>query len=91
MLKHKRNEYQITTLKVNNFYRSFDDVPLSIAGKWKVGNDEYGFYVAISTSEGEIKARNNDWIIKLPSGEFYTCKPDIFKKNYQEVYILDSH
>ncbi|HMS90751.1 MAG TPA: hypothetical protein PKC87_00890 [Candidatus Absconditabacterales bacterium] len=73
------------TQLIDNNFRSLDDVPLSIAGKGKVGNDEYGFYVAIPTSEGDVKARNNDWIIKLPSGEFYTCKPDIFKKNYQEV------
>lgn len=39
----------------------------------------------ISTLEGEMIARENDWIIKGIRGEFYPCKPDIFEKSYEEV------
>ena len=28
-----------------------------------------------------------DWIIKGVNGEFYPCKPDIFQKTYEAVYV----
>ena len=28
---------------------------------------------------------NKDYIIKGINGEYYPCKPDIFKKTYEEV------
>lgn len=55
------------------------------AATWKVGEDEEGFYLLIPTLEGDMKARNNDFIIKGVNGEFYPCKPDIFHKTYEEV------
>lgn len=30
-------------------------------------------------------ATEGDWIIKGVQGEFYACKPDIFKQTYEEV------
>ena len=59
--------------------------------KW---SEEVGFtnYVserdgqlAIETLEGTMVASPLDWIIKGVSGEFYPCKPDIFKKTYEPV------
>lgn len=42
--------------------------------------------VAIKTLEGtSYELTNNDWIIKGVKGEFYPCKPDIFKQTYEEV------
>lgn len=41
--------------------------------------------VAIKTLEGGIIASIGDYIIKGIKGEFYPCKPDIFKKTYEEV------
>jgi hypothetical protein len=37
----------------------------------------------IKTLEGIMTAQKNDWIIKGINGEFYPCKPDIFKKTYE--------
>lgn len=37
----------------------------------------------IRTREGEMMARPGDWIIKGVQGEFYPCKPDIFKQTYE--------
>ena len=37
----------------------------------------------IRTSEGEMTANANDWIIKGVKGEFYPCKPDIFAATYE--------
>ena len=38
----------------------------------------------IKTLEGGMYITKNDWIIKGINGEFYPCKPDIFKKTYEE-------
>lgn len=37
----------------------------------------------IPTLEGEHIASKNDYIIKGIAGEFYPCKPDIFKATYK--------
>ena len=39
----------------------------------------------IDTLEGRMKANINDYIIKGLRGEFYPCKPDVFKKKYEEI------
>jgi hypothetical protein len=39
----------------------------------------------IDTLEGQMTASIGDYIIKGVNGEFYPCKPDIFKKTYEEV------
>ena len=41
--------------------------------------------LVIKTLEGEHIANIGDWIIKGVAGEFYPCKPSIFKKTYEEV------
>ena len=71
------------TQLINNEFRSLDDIPFSDCRNWKTGKDEQGFFVAIPTLEGEMKARNNDWIIRGVDGEYYPCKPNIFHKTYE--------
>ncbi len=39
----------------------------------------------IITPEGDMHARQSDWIIKGVKGEFYPCKPDIFNLTYEAV------
>ena len=39
----------------------------------------------IDTLEGVHKANVGDYIIKGIKGEYYPCKPDIFKETYYEV------
>lgn len=39
----------------------------------------------IKTLEGDMIALVGDYIIKGVNGEFYPCKPDIFKKTYELV------
>ncbi len=53
------------------------------AKKWMVGTLYHTLY--IPTLEGEMKATVGDWIIKGVKGEFYPCKPDIFKMTYERV------
>ena len=37
----------------------------------------------IETLEGVMHVQAYDWIIKGVKGEFYPCKPDIFKATYE--------
>jgi hypothetical protein len=41
--------------------------------------------VTIKTLEGDIMADFGDYVIKGVKGEFYPCKPDIFKLTYDAV------
>lgn len=43
---------------------------------------ETGKPIIIKTLEGEHIASLGDYIIKGISGEFYPCKPNIFRKTY---------
>ena len=41
--------------------------------------------LTIDTLEGEMRADIGDYVIKGVNGEYYPCKPDIFKKSYEIV------
>lgn len=43
---------------------------------------DWALVVIIKTLEGEMVARQGDWIIRGVKGEFYPCKPDIFEMTY---------
>lgn len=45
----------------------------------------FGGRLNIKTIEGLMLASIGDYIIKGVQGEFYPCKPDIFKQTYDEV------
>lgn len=49
---------------------------------WKVPGE-----LVIKTLEGEHLANIGDYIIKGVHGEFYPCKPDIFRETYEEVEV----
>lgn len=52
----------------------------------KYTDDEKPVNLIIETLEGDHLASIDDYIIKGVHGEFYPCKPDIFKETYEEVY-----
>jgi hypothetical protein len=43
------------------------------------------YSISITTLEGEMCVLPNDWVIQGVKGEFYPCKPDIFKATYEEA------
>ena len=60
--------------------------------KWFCDKEEYFKHVAndrevfkIITLEGTMECSPGDYIIKGIKGEFYPCKPDIFRSTYDEV------
>lgn len=57
---------------------------------WAGANNIYGWTEPdtscyIFTLEGKMECRPGDYIIKGVKGEFYPCKPDIFKATYELV------
>lgn len=70
-----------SVIALNSTKFGLDPVRLHVASdeeKAKGEND----YIIIPTLEGNMKATIGDYIIKGINGEFYPCKPDIFKKTY---------
>jgi hypothetical protein len=49
-----------------------------------------GDSIEIRTLEGTMRADKLDWVIKGVKGEFYPCKPDIFKAIYEPVADVDA-
>lgn len=45
--------------------------------------------LCIETLEGDMKATIGDYIIKGVDGELYPCKPEIFKKTYEECIVVE--
>ena len=45
----------------------------------------------IETLEGNMNVSVGDYIIKGIAGEFYPCKPDIFKETYETVSMVSDN
>ena len=45
----------------------------------------------IETLEGNMNVSVGDYIIKDIQGEFYPCKPDIFKKTYETISMVSDN
>jgi len=83
--KFRKKPVVIEAIQFNGTDKSFKDI--NTFTDYSIENpSEDNLY--ISTLEGDMSIRKGDWIIKGVKGEFYPCKPDIFKETYEEV-ILD--
>lgn len=52
---------------------------------WRAGAAGARADIFIDTLEGTHHVSKGDYVIKGVNGEFYSCKPDIFEKTYEEV------
>lgn len=83
MPKYRKKQIIIDAIKwtgdnLSDICREFPDFKLAYTLTEK---DDLGIY----TLEGLMWASKGDYIIKGIKGEFYACKPDIFKETYEEV------
>lgn len=83
MAKYRKKQIVIEAIQWNgdNLYdicQEFPDFKLSYT---LTNKNDLGIY----TLEGIMWAEIGDYIIKGIRGEFYACKPDIFKETYEEV------
>jgi hypothetical protein len=52
---------------------------------WSIGCLKGITGLIIPTLEGDYVAQQGDWIIRGVKGEYYPCKPEIFKATYEPV------
>ena len=60
-------------------------------GAWEVGEAPVIVDMQIRTLEGNMSVSVGDYIIKGIEGEFYPCKPDIFKETYETVSMVSDN
>lgn len=88
MAKYRKKPVEIDTIQWtgDNYDEIYDFVGQKL-GRVKIGFSTSGAFdqLIIPTLEGEHRADVGDWIIKGVKGEFYPCKPDIFKQTYEPV------
>ena len=83
MAKYRKRPVVIEAIKWEATKQSFDEI-VKFGIRWNPGDmGSDSFY--IQTLGVEMKVTKGDYIIKDEIGEFYPCKPDIFKKTYEKV------
>ena len=55
------------------------------AEHWSTATDGNADRVFIYTPRGVVSAREGDWIVRGPSGDFYPCAAGAFAATYEEV------
>lgn len=84
--------YRKKPVEIQAMRFDYHDNGLEALPEWIDGNTAQHCYVTedgdrlfIRTLEGDMEARDGDYIIKGVAGEFYPCKPEIFQQTYEEV------
>lgn len=77
-MKFRKKPVVIEAVQFNG---NFDEIEEFVGGDAEFRDGK----LLVATLEGPLEASNNDWIIKGIKGEFYPCKPDIFKATYDQV------
>jgi len=81
--KFKKKPIVIQALQYSGSDDSYNELKQFINKKVGIWRIQSG--VKIRTLEGDMTVSINDWVIKGVRGEFYPCKPDIFKEIYIEL------
>jgi len=79
---HKEKESFLSEGKVVRYFRRPDVSGSKVCEKC---NNDMHYHGWIDTLEGGHIVCSGDWIITGVKGEFYPCKPDIFKATYEPV------
>ena len=72
----------MTSEEVRSFVK---DAAIGFIGSYNIDDKYICTSCEIATLEGSMRVSDGDYIIKGIKGEFYPCKPDIFKDSYAEV------
>ena len=82
-MKYRKKPVVIDAIQYDGSFDSMQEVSDFTEGQ--LSWDQQSGKVTINTLEGNMEARQLDYIIKGVSGEFYPCKPDIFLMTYEEA------
>jgi len=86
MAKYRKKPIVVDAIQ---FRINFDEISKWVS-QWHDEDDGPGMWeghncLIIDTLEGEMEARNGDWIIRGIEGEFYPRKKSIFEATYEKV------
>ena len=81
-MKFRKKPVVIEAIQYTGTEESYKEICDFVGGKLDVRRDRI---ILIPTLESPHEASPDDWIIKGVKGEFYPCKPDIFKETYEMV------
>lgn len=91
MQKYKKKPIEIEALQIygnvseiKDFIGDNGDAWINDAA-WQVGKGRPITQVTIHTLEGDMTAKDGDYIIKGVQGEFYPCRKEIFEQTYELV------
>ncbi len=84
-MKYRKKPVEIEAVEWNGANHLITETFMKGSGA-SIDYSEYQLgVIKIPTLEGVMDARVGDYIIKGVKGEFYPCKPDIFKLTYEKV------
>lgn len=85
-MKFRKKPIEIEAILVEISYKNLDEI-ISFVGSDNICPIERrpNYTLKIKTLEGNMAVNYGDWIIRGINGEYYPCKPDIFKKTYEKV------
>ena len=87
MARFRKKPVVIEAVQYRDEMRTKDQLPEGVVIAYCSG-DEFvpeGDHPTIHTLEGDHIVRHLDWVITGVAGEFYPCKPGIFKITYEPV------
>ena len=80
-MKYRKKPVVIEAVEWTGTKESFEEIEKFMGDFPRVTNG----LLHVDTLEGTMYASVGDYIIKGVKGEFYPCKPDIFKATYEAV------
>jgi hypothetical protein len=87
---YRKKPVEIQAMRLTDAPGVADDVAALCGGRAireESPRDYTDVYIAVDipTLEGVMRASAGDYVIRGVQGEFYPCKPDIFRATYDEV------
>ena len=85
-MKYRKRPVVIEAMQFNGSVSSADKIEVWSRGQAIMQiDDKFQTFLAIKTLEGTMRADADDFVICGVNGEFYPCKPDIFRATYEPV------
>lgn len=84
-MRYKTKPVEIEAIQWDGTDDSIHAIQVFSDGKVKASTIANPPYLEIPTLEGVMRATAGDFIIKGLKGEFYPCKPEIFKMKYEFI------
>ncbi|GKV70272.1 hypothetical protein NCCP2716_27700 [Sporosarcina sp. NCCP-2716] len=87
MSRYRKKQVVVEAVQFNgeNHREILSFIYPDLTGSDLSGAERMRLPIVIETLEGTMTVREGDFVIKGVQGEFYPCKPDIFRQTYELV------